>query len=65
MNRSVLLIPVLCGGRNDIVIDQVLNKASQIDLDKWEKESIPYTIRKKTTGFPKNRIQISRKKITE
>jgi hypothetical protein len=53
MNRSVLLIPALCGGRDDIVIDRALNEASQIDLDKWEKENIPYTIRKKRQDFLK------------
>ena len=57
MNRSVLLIPALCGGRQEAVIDQALNEASQVDLEKWEKENIPYTIRKKRQEFFGNSSQ--------
>lgn len=57
MNRSVLLIPALCGSRNEAVIGQALNNASQVDLERWEKANIPYTVRKKRQEFFKNESQ--------
>jgi len=51
MNRSVLLIPALCGNRSGDVIAQALSKASCADLEKWEKDNIPYTMRKKRQDF--------------
>jgi len=51
MNRSILLIPALCGRREETIIDQALNESSQVDLEKWGKENIPYTIRKKRQNF--------------
>ena len=57
MNRSVLLIPALCGSRKEVVIHQALKNASQVDLEKWEKENIPYTIRKKRQEFFENQSQ--------
>ena len=55
MNRSVLLIPALCGGRDEITIGRALSEASQVDLDKWDEESIPYTLRRKRQDFLKNK----------
>ena len=57
MNRSVLLIPALCGYREETVINQALHKASQLDLNKWEKDNIPYTMRKKRQNFFNNLSQ--------
>ncbi len=57
MNRSVLLIPALCGGRKGAIIDRALNEASQVDLERWENENIPYTIRKKRQKFFENASQ--------
>lgn len=57
MNRSTLLIPALCGRRNDVIIRQALSKASQVDLKIWEKAHIPYTVRKKRQEFFKNKSQ--------
>lgn len=57
MNRSVLLIPALCGGRKGAIIDRALNEASQVDLERWENENIPYTIRKKRQKFFENSSQ--------
>ena len=57
MNRSVLLIPALCGNRDATVIMQALNHASHFDLEKWEDENIPYTMRKKRQEFFANKIQ--------
>lgn len=51
MNRSVLLIPALCGNRNDANITQALNQASHRDLEEWEKKNIPSTVRKKRGDF--------------
>lgn len=55
MNRSVLLIPALCGGRNEVMIWQALNKASQADLEKWDEKNIPDTMRKKRQEFFENK----------
>ncbi len=51
MNRSVLLIPALCGKLDNTVITQALRQASQSDLQAWEKKHIPYTMRKKRQAF--------------
>ena len=64
MNRSVLLIPALCGRREETVINQALNGVSQVDLEKWEEENIPYTIRKKRQEFFENTSQKTRKQLT-
>ena len=55
MNRSVLLILALCGGRDEVTIGQALSKASQIDLDQWDEENIPYTLRRKRQDFLNNK----------
>lgn len=55
MNRSTLLIPALCGKRNDVIIKQALNEASQVDLKNWEKKNISYTVRKKRQEFFRNK----------
>jgi hypothetical protein len=51
MNRTTLLIPALCGRLNKTTINQALNQARHNDLEMWEKENIPYTIRKKRQPF--------------
>ena len=65
MNRSVLLIPALCDGRDEAVIGQALNEASQTGLDKWDEENIPYTIRRKRQKFFKSESQKSEKYLTD
>jgi hypothetical protein len=55
MNRSVLLIPALCGGRDDVMIERALSEASQADLDKWDEENIPYTLRRKRQDLFNNK----------
>ncbi len=47
MNRTTLLIPALCGSRDESTVLQALRHASQKDLRKWELTDIPYTMRKK------------------
>ncbi len=51
MNRTILLIPALCGNINADITTQALNQASCLDLEMWEKENIPYTIRKRRQAF--------------
>lgn len=47
INRTALLIPALCGKRNEDVITQALRQASHVDLQAWEEKNIPYTMRKR------------------
>ena len=51
MNRTVLLIPAFCGNLDRTTIAMALNLASQHDLQMWERENIPYTVRKKRQAF--------------
>lgn len=51
MNRTALLIPALCGSLDKRTIATALHLASQRDLQMWEEENIPYTVRKKRQAF--------------
>ena len=51
MNRTVLLIPALCGKLTDTTVTQSLRQASQADIEAWEKKNISYTVRKKRHAF--------------
>jgi len=51
MNRTVLLIPALCGNLSGEIITQALNQASCRFLPTWEKDNIPYTVRKRRQAF--------------
>ena len=51
MNRTTLLIPALCGCLDKTTINQALNQARHNDLEMWEQENIPYTVRKKRQAF--------------
>jgi len=51
MNRTALLIPALCGSLDKRTIATALHQASQRDLQMWEEENIPYTVRKKRQAF--------------
>ena len=51
MNRTALLIPALCGSLDKRTIATALHLASQRDLQRWEEENIPYTVRKKRQAF--------------
>lgn len=51
MNRSALLIPVLCGSLDETTIGRALNSAKHDELEKWEQENIPYTMRRKRRAF--------------
>ena len=51
MNRSALLIPVLCGQLDDVAIERALAQTRHDDLKTWEQKNIPYTVRKKRRAF--------------
>lgn len=51
MNRTTLLIPALCGNPDEGTISRALSHARHNDLMIWEKENIPYTMRKKRQAF--------------
>ena len=51
MNRTVLLIPALCGHPDAATLSNALVHARQRDLATWEHEHIPYTMRKKRQAF--------------
>jgi len=51
MNRTVLLIPALCGTLTNTTVTQALRQASQADIAAWEKKHIAYTVRKKRHAF--------------
>jgi len=51
MNRTTLLIPALCGHLDKEIITQAINQTCHNDLKVWDKENIPYTLRKKRQLF--------------
>lgn len=51
MNRTTLLIPTLCGSHDEVAVIQALRQASHDDLVGWDKENIPYTLRRKRQAF--------------
>lgn len=60
MNRTTLLIPTFCGQHDESTVINVLARTPHNDLAVWEKENIPYTLRKKRQDFlVNNNIQIA------
>lgn len=51
MNRSALLIPILCGTLNETTIRHALSNVPHDALKEWEQKNIPYTMRKKRREF--------------
>lgn len=51
MNRSTLLIPVLCGNLNESIINQALSYASHQEMVDWVKLNIPETMVQKRMRF--------------
>lgn len=51
INRSVLLLPLLCGNMNEFSFNCALNSTSQKELNEWEKKKFPDTMRKKRRAF--------------
>ena len=60
MNRTALLIPALCGQPDQEMITQAFCKASHGDLNVWEQENIPYTMRRKRQEFLQKDKSINR-----
>lgn len=57
MNRTTLLIPALCGQHDEARIIQVLKQTPHNELKSWDKENIPYTVRKERQLFFNKNIQ--------
>lgn len=58
MNRSVLLLPALCGHADNKTIENAMKLVSQQELIEWEHKNVPTTMRKKRRDyFLKNGIQ--------
>ena len=55
MNRTALLLPALCGSHDDKTIARALHMANHRDLQKWESDNIPYTMRKRRQEFMGNK----------
>ncbi len=41
MNRTALLIPALCGNKDQIMVERAFRMTRHKDLERWEKENIP------------------------
>lgn len=51
MNRTTLVIPALCGKADPLMISQALAHTTHRDLQRWEQQHIPYTLRQKRSEF--------------
>lgn len=51
MNRTVLVLPTLCGKYDGQVIAHALAHTSHRDLQEWEKQNIPATLRQQRHAF--------------
>jgi hypothetical protein len=51
MNRTTLVIPALCGKIDGPVIAQGLAHTTHGDIQRWEQDNIPYTLRKQRRTF--------------
>ena len=56
MNRSVLLIPLLCGTLDKEKLSTILKNTKHKELKEWEEENIPYSVRKQRMKFFNNYI---------
>jgi len=56
MNRTVLLIPALCGIRSESEFNRSLALVSHKKLQAWDEANIPYTIRRKRTLFNSQKL---------
>ena len=63
MNRTVLLIPALCGKVDEETIRRVFNQTRHAELKEWEDKEIPYTVRKKRRDFFKQNEAKKREKV--
>jgi len=54
MNRSVLLIPLLCGALDKERLSSILKNTKHKEVKEWEEENIPYSVRKQRIKFFNN-----------
>lgn len=54
INRSILLIPALCGNLERDSIDQLLRDSQHKELLEWEEKNVPETLRQKRQKLNKN-----------
>ena len=54
MNRSVLLIPLLCGTLDKERLSSILKNTKHKEVKEWEEENIPYSVRKQRMKFFNN-----------
>jgi hypothetical protein len=57
INRTALIMPILCGDLNKLGINRVLNEVRHKEIKEWEDENIGYTLRKERQEFFKKNIQ--------
>jgi len=51
MNRTVLLIPALCGKVDENTVLRTFSQTCHAELKKWDDDNIPYTVRKNRQLF--------------
>jgi hypothetical protein len=51
MNRSVLLIPALCGNPEHDLISKALSTTRHADIEEWDQSNIPYTQNRRRRDF--------------
>ncbi len=51
MNRTVLLIPALCGKHTNEEVERTFNMTQHRDIKEWEEKNISYTLRKQKQLF--------------
>ena len=51
MNRTTLVIPALCGKIDGQAIAHRLAHTTHADIQRWEQQNIPYTLRKRRRAF--------------
>lgn len=54
INRSVLLIPAMCGTRSDLEMAQTRELICHKDLKQWEEDNLPSTLIKDRRNYFKN-----------
>jgi hypothetical protein len=56
MNRTTLLIPALCGERDEQSIMSTLKQVPHAELKQWDENNIPYTLRRQRQYYLANDI---------
>lgn len=56
INRTALMMPILCGNLDKFEINRILNEIRHKEIKEWEDENISYTLRRKRQEFFKKNI---------